>query len=546
MKKTKIIVDSHPNFANKKLKCMHDAMKKGKYTDFDFTVRKKSFSVHMVVLSACSEFFLKNKDNLSDTFSKYKDPVINGMLEYCYTGQTSIDTKHYKDFKKLAKTLKINSIADVFKTIDQDNCFHVLRLSNKQMSTEAMSFIQNNFETLYKKPDFLNLPAPILTEILTSDNINISSEEDVVNSVKLWVTHDKPNRKDHLVKLMKLIKLPLLSIEFIVTEVLDLFSSSPECIASIQQEMKSILPDCNNVSFCRKTYKLVVIGSNESDTIEILSGRYNSWSLSENFQFSGREFTPVLVDDWIMIIGGNKHRAIDSVNYINLKDGQKYALKPLNQARFWFPAVALRRNYSTYVYAIGGHDKVSELSSVERWNSQTKNWETNVAPLLQAVCYHSASVINDKIYVTGGSTKKNGKYKSIADVQMYSVESNSWSYRAPMIKGREQHASIVIKERIFVGGGFFTEENLYLDSVESYDSNANLWTFYCNLPHPLSIHSLCVFQNMLLCIGGNDGNATTNNVWEYNDISKKWDLLKSLSKNRGFTNAFLIPYDSLL
>ncbi|XP_077289775.1 ectoderm-neural cortex protein 1-like [Arctopsyche grandis] len=180
------------------------------------------------------------------------------------------------------------------------------------------------------------------------------------------------------------------------------------------------------------------------------------------------------------------------------------------------------------------------------WNSKTKFWDTNVASLLKAVDFHSAAVINDRIYVTGGRINKDGKYKSINEVQVYSVESNSWSYAAPMVQKREDHSSIEIKGMLYVAGGFFRETDSNLDRVESYNLDANLWTAYCNLPSPTYSPSLCFFRNKLLCMGGYNGKDKINNVWEYDDINSAWKALKNLSKKRYLANALVIPYHSII
>lgn len=72
-------------------------------------------------------------------------------------------------------------------------------------------------------------------------------------------------------------------------------------------------------------------------------------------------------------------------------------------------------------------------------------WEMNIAPMLEAIERHAACVINDDIFVTGGAVIG---AKTINSVQMYSIISNSWSYRAPMIHPRQEH-SVNIHKCVF-------------------------------------------------------------------------------------------------
>ncbi|XP_077289671.1 kelch-like protein 41 [Arctopsyche grandis] len=550
-----IEVKAKPGFATKRLEHLYDAMRNEKHVDLFFIVRNKSFYAHMIVLSACSEFFTKNMYKLSETFSDFEYPIIEAMLKYCYTGKINIDDKDYGKFIELADKLEIKNIAPRYKTIDQKNCLEVLSLSDDPTSrAKAMKLTIDKFKTLHKTPKFLKLPASALAEILKSDKLN-ASVNDVFNSVKLWVNSDEMNRRSELAELMTFVKLTLLSTEFVVTEFVDFCLSYPECNEILQQTLQSILPNCQRSiqieSDVTMNVKIAFVGSENTsidtaNTIDIYNDRNKCWSLSRNFRFDRTNFQSVLVDDdWMMIIGGLTSKAVTLVDYVDLKTGQKHPLKPLNQARYHFSAVTVRRVSSTDVYAIGGYNS-NVLSSMERWNSKTQNWDTSVAPLLLAVYWPSASVIDGRIYLTGGELNNNGLWKSVDEVQMYSVESNCWSYRAPMIQRRHAHSSIAVSGKLFVAGGYVRDTATRLDSVESYSPDANLWTAYCKLPNPTYGISLCLFRNVLLCMGGEDENGIASNVWEYDDLNKTWKTFKSLSKGRSVANALVIPHDSII
>ncbi|XP_077285139.1 kelch-like protein 41b [Arctopsyche grandis] len=551
-----IEVKAKRNFATNQLERFYNTMVEQKYTDGIFVVRNRSYVVHMLVLSACSDFFRKNEYNLSAIFSDFDDIIIDAILKYCYTGKTTIDEKYYEKFKELANKLEIKSIAPQYKTIEQTNCLEVLRFSDEPtMIEKAMELALKHFDILYKTPEFLSLPALVLADILKSDDLNVYSEEDVFNSVKLWVNFDKTNRRNELAGLLSFVKLPLLSTEFIITEAMDICSSYPECVGILKQAMQPILSNyqclLQKESLRRRSEKIALFGGGVSDvanTVDIYDARNESWTLSKSFQFNRHHFASVLINDWILIIGGTTaaRTGDTSVDYIDLKNGEVHQLKPLNQARAWFPAVTLRRDSTTDVYAIGGKANTDISSSVERWNSKTKNWEMNVAPMLQALHIHSASVISGKIYVAGGRTSIGGKHQTINALQVYSVECNSWSYLAPMIQARDYHSSIAIRGKLYIAGGYRLETGTFLDSVESYDPDVNLWTSYCKMPNPRYGVNLCFYRNKLHCIGGHDGKAIQNNTWEYNDLTKNWKTLKSTNKVRAESFAHIIPHDSII
>ncbi|XP_077294155.1 uncharacterized protein LOC143916780 [Arctopsyche grandis] len=313
--------------------------------------------------------------------------------------------------------------------------------------------------------------------------------------------------------------------------------------------------DLPNDLSLQKKEKIALVGGFKieiANAVDIYDVESNCWTRSEYIGINKYNFASVVVEDWIVIIGGqnSSKQILISVEYIDLKNGQKHQLNPLNQSRYLFSAVTHRKDSSTDVYAIGGSINTNDksLSSVERWNSKTKNWDTNIASLLVGVSRHSASVANDRIYVTGGCMQEKEGISPINKVQMYSMEFNSWSYCAPMIHGRCDHSSVEFNGKLFVAGGRsvmkgVTEENnntgvFYLESVEIYDPNTDLWTASYNLPKPVIEISLCCFQRKLFCMGGQDKKSSNLCVWEYD---KGWTNSKNLNKERRASSALVIP-----
>ncbi|XP_077290877.1 kelch-like protein 25 [Arctopsyche grandis] len=555
------VVKAKSDFAAKRVEYLYEAMKKDKKCDTGFSVRGRNFPAHLIVLMACSEFFGPNEGLVEDIMLPFDYEVIEAILNYCYTGEINIGEKHRTKLLELANLLEVK-IPPQFKTVNNSNCLKVLKSSgDSELLKKAMDLTTENFETLHKTQDFLNLPASNVIEILKWDDLLVSSEESVFNAVKLWVNHDDANRKKELAQLMRSVRVSMLPLEFLVDEVMTFCHSCAECMTTIRQAIKNK----NDKSFIPretprrkiKGKKMALVGGfdlDDTNTIDIFDGLENNWTLSKNIGINKCRFASVVVGDWIVIIGGenSSQESVTSVEYIDLKSGQKQPLKPLNQARKDFSAVTLSRGSSTDFYAIGGFEvrniekqTGSILSSVERWSSKSGDWEI-ITPLLVGVDSHSASVIADKIYITGGRRYENGKGTPMNIVQMYSVETNSWTYRAHMIQGRYGHSSVAFKGKLYVAGGYDRQTDNNLDSVEYYDPNANVWTAFTKLPKPAYGISLCCYQNKLLSMGGNDKKYYFIDVWEYDETSKSWKASTSLSRTRLKAFAHVIPYDSII
>ncbi|XP_077294879.1 kelch repeat and BTB domain-containing protein 12-like [Arctopsyche grandis] len=396
---------------------------------------------------------------------KAKSDFAANRTEYLYDAMKRV---YLFEFMELANLLEVK-IPPRYEPLDLSNCLEVFKLT--EMKKKAM---------LHKTQDFLNLPVSTVIEILKSDDLNVPSEEDVFNSVKLWVNCDEASRKNELAQLMSSVRLTILSIEFLVKEVLHFCDSRLECVTSlIESFIRRETP--------RRKKEKNSTGWRMAKTIDIYDGE--NWTLSKEIGINKIRFASVIVGDRIVMISG-----IDISTWDMLTS--KHSLKPLYEARSDFPEVTLRRDSSTDVYVIVGD---GPTISVERWNSKTGDWEI-IAPLLTGLCYHCASAIGDNIYVTGGRKFEERKIISSNIVQMYSVESNSWTCRAQMIQGRSSHSSAIFKGKLLIAGGYNYQIDTNLNSVEHYDSIANLWTEFTQLPKPASGISLCCYQNQILSI----------------------------------------------
>ena len=88
----------------------------------------------------------------------------------------------------------------------------------------------------------------------------------------------------------------------------------------------------------------------------------------------------------------------------------------------WTHSAAVHGNF---IYSIGGLDnwvEKSTLASVERYNINSNSWES-VASLGSSRHYHASVTCGDSIFCIGG--RSNGSVTNI--VEKYDVKSNQWS-----------------------------------------------------------------------------------------------------------------------
>lgn len=61
-----------------------------------------------------------------------------------------------------------------------------------------------------RNQEFFQLSVEQLSNLLSSNDLNVPSEQDVFYALMSWVQHDQPNREKCIPELMALIRLPLL------------------------------------------------------------------------------------------------------------------------------------------------------------------------------------------------------------------------------------------------------------------------------------------------------------------------------------------------
>ena len=124
------------------------------------------------------------------------------------------------------------------------------------------------------------------------------------------------------------------------------------------------------------------------------------------------------------------------------------------------------------IYAVGGWDGQSTLSSGEKYDQDEDEW-TPVTSMPTARCRAGVGVISDKIYVVGGRDRPSGSILKV--VECYDVKTDSWSTLRDMNVGRSSAAVVVGNSYLYVIGGC-GEGDSHLSSMEVYDPDNNTWT----------------------------------------------------------------------
>jgi len=101
------------------------------------------------------------------------------------------------------------------------------------------------------------------------------------------------------------------------------------------------------------------------------------------------------------------------------------------------------------IYALGGYNGRTRMSSGERYEPQRNQWEM-IPSMHRQRSDASAATLHDKIYIVGGF---NGQ-EVLDSVEVFDVETNQWSNVHSMISPRSGVSLVAFRDSLYALGGF--------------------------------------------------------------------------------------------
>ena len=176
------------------------------------------------------------------------------------------------------------------------------------------------------------------------------------------------------------------------------------------------------------------------------------------------------------------------------------------------------------IYVIGGTDNLykwtSYWSTVFAYDPQTDTWARK-ADMPTARARLSASVVDGKIYAIGGSPHGDAE---VAAVEVYDPTTDTWTKKADMPRARNWLSSSVVNGKIYVIGGKIYPSKTMVSTVEEYEPATDTWTRKADMPTARGMHSASIVDGKIYVIGGVTGDLgpwiSTTEV--YDPVTDTW------------------------
>lgn len=515
------------------------------------------FCCHKVALAASSPYFhtmflgsfpesRADRVELRGIESSALEVIINFM----YTARLHVCQDNVEVIISAANMLQMDLVRDrccqlLFSQLSPANCLQVWHIADlyacADLCIKVENYIHQYFTEIVKSPDFMLLPKDRLQKLVASDMLTVPSEESVFQAVITWVRHDEDQRSDALSDLLKHVRLPLLSKDYLVNRVKDdpLISSNLECTKLVMEAMTYyVLKDgqckSNSVGCEVKprtpagVEKVMIVFGGEDEaaiqTMECYSFREKNWTPAQSMPVFLSKAGCAVHKGLVYLIGGyNGSRHLRTViTYDPAKDTFAYVAS-MHYVRSEVGVGVLEDR----IYAIGGFDGSASLRTVEYYDLACNKWKM-ASPMISGKCGVGVGVVDGLLYVIGGIDRE----VLVCSMECYDPKSDTWSV-VPGVKCPKKHVGVVdLSGYLYVAGGRYNDESSSL-KVHCFDPKSNKLKQIKDMPCTFPSPSLLALDNMLYV----DGRIK---FLVYNPETENWTELRGKSVYRHHSMAAIV------
>lgn len=395
-KKTSSDLEAEPcpeNHFQKLVRNMEGLLREDRFCDVVLCVGDRDIRAHRLFLSAFSPYFsamfcnpMKEKDLQTVVLHELDGQAVEDLIVYAYEGKIRVNETNVQALLKAAAILQVTKVVKMCsdflqKQIHPSNCLGIASFAAshgcRSLQTAAEEFVEDHFAEVMKHDEFLHLPLDSTVQLLSSDCLNVGKEEVIFEAMMTWLCYCPQERLKHITKLLQCVQLPYLPPKFIVDRILSnsWFTQDQACVAMVmdamvyhalperQDKITAPLPRSATIG------TLFVVGGidsrMESMSIECYQARRKKWyRLTHSRSPQKRlQFGLTVIRDHIYVVGGRDGlRTLNTVDKYNPFTGEWSTVTSMCTPRHGVNVAALNGP----IYAVGGHDGWSYLSSVER------------------------------------------------------------------------------------------------------------------------------------------------------------------------------------
>ncbi|XP_051878903.1 kelch-like protein 18 [Pristis pectinata] len=543
---------------------MEEIRRQGKLCDVTLRVGDHKYSAHRIVLAASIPYFhaMFTNDMIEckqdEIVMQGMDPsALEALINFAYNGRLAIDQQNVQSLLIGASFLQLQNVKDACCTFLRErlhpkNCLGVRQFAETMMCTvlydSANSFIHQHFVEVSMSEEFLALSFEEVLELVARDELNVKSEEQVFEAVLAWVRFNRENRENYLPQLLTKVRLPLCRPQFLTDRVQqdDLVRCCHKCRDLVDEakdyhlmpERRPHLPSFKTRPRCCTSIAglIYAVGGLNSagdslNVAEVFDPIANRWERCQEMMTSRSRVGVAMVNGLLYAIGGfDGQSRLSTVEVYNPETDTWTKVASMNSKRSAMGTAVM----DGHIYVCGGYDGISSLNSVECYAPETDKWVT-VTPMSACRSAAGVTVFEGRIYVSGG----HDGLQIFNTVECYNHHTTTW-YPAPsMLNKRCRHGAASLGSQMYVCGGY--DGSGFLSIVEVYNSSSDQWYPLVPMNTRRSRVSLVSNCGRLYAIGGYDGQYNLNSMEMYDAEMNRWTFMAPMVCHEGGVGVGCIP-----
>ena len=551
------------SFGRDLLRRVHSLRCHRKLCDVVLRAGGQEIHTHRAILAACSSYFLamfthelREREQDVVEIKDMNPDILSSLVDFAYTGEINITVDNVQEVLAAASLLQITQVQDICceflkKQLDATNCLGIKNFAEangcSQLSVLIDSFARQHFQEVVLGSEFLNNSWENIVTLISSSDLNVKKEEEVYLAVLQWVKQDPTERAQHLSSLLNQVRLPMLSVPFLMQEVDNelLIKQCAECrdlldeakryhLLPIQRDLRS-----TNTRFIpRKSTvgTLFAVGGKESSesitrSVETYCLLEDKWKEATGMIVRRQQLGVGVLDGKVYAVGGSDGSLrLSSVECFDPATNFWSFVAPMSTCRSGVGVGVL----GGAMYAAGGYDGRSCLNTVERFDLDKNLWSP-VAQMSTRRSFPGIAVFDGRIYIFGG----NDGTSFLNVVESYDPHINRWCTLTPLGKPRAGIGVAVLGQQIFVAGG--NDGTSRLDSVEFLDVRSNRWHSAARMTSSRDGVCLCTLGSHLMAVGGINGPSYLKSAEVYDPVNNTWEVVASMETCRAAAGIAVVP-----
>lgn len=510
----------------------------------------QSFLAHRSILASASAYFrglftndMKEKQMMECKLDELSSLVMEPLLCYIYTGNVTLTEENAENIVAASDYLIIQSLKDIGcqfleSLLSPSRCFGLRDFAEKYsceaLKSAATSYIVKHFTEACDTEAFKTIDYKVYVEIIARDDLEVSREEDVYETLITWVKHDLESRREHFEELFGKIRLTTMSKHYLVDQV-----ESEELVSSSFHSTKLVLRALNSFVLhaydeqepARKNLErhldvIAVCGGNLSKEATCYSPQRDKWLPLADMLRPRDEHCTAVHDNVLYSFGSTQPENGQSVEQYNAHTNTWLAVANMPQMRCAATAVTS----GDHIFIIGGRiPNGGSTKQVMRYDADINKWfvETPMSYKRAGLC---SAACRGFVYAIGGLSDRS---EFLRTVERYNPRKKVWNDVSPTQVARYFACAVEMNGKIFVIGGQ-SSTGAYLSSCEAFDPETGNWASLPNFSIPRQAAGVTRLGNRIFLFGGCNNSGSLDSVECYDERKRRWETMTKMPCKRSW------------